>query len=176
MFRRKFLEENSIKFFPNSAGEDYGFNFQITICSPNNRGLKFEQGIAYCWTDRNKNRINTIDFALFESKKGLNENLDYVYTWAINKNINIDRFLFKDFCNHFVLYNYYLNTEQYSENADKYIEWCKPLYKKYYYRFINENIKNIQNQIFKIEQEFYKVFDFYGNQVSWEEFVRLLQG
>lgn len=178
-FRRSFIEENNIKFFCNSAGEDAGFNKQVILLSKENQIARTNQA-TYVWTDWNReNRINTVFFGMFSSKRGLIENLIYAYINAMNNGVSPEKLskeMLSDFIDMYLHYELYLAYRDKLELTDKdfsdFIEWVKPLYNT------NKNaldIEDLQHVILQKRSTLYNGIMYFGEQISFNDFVKLLE-
>ena len=133
-YRRSFIEEKGITFFPNSEGEDAGWNKQV-LMNAGERGVVMLSEPTYVWTDLNKGkRLNTTRFAMFESKKGLVDNMLHVVRNCHKNNIPKEIIMSEMvgfLLDLYVHYNLFLTAPELGVGAkdlDDFISWCRPIY------------------------------------------------
>ena len=180
-YRRNFLRQHKITFFPNSAGEDVGFNEQVRINASPKEVVKINE-YTYAWSDANKeNRINTLKFSLFSSKKGLVDNFLHVLENARINNISKDKIIEKEISyllDLYIHYNFYLSYAEIfnitEEDLKNFIIWSSALYpliKDY-----NFNNPDIFNKLLNKTKSFYDFggYKYAGNRCTLSDFIKLL--
>lgn len=181
MFKRDFIEHSGVRFYSNSAGEDVGFNLQTIMFTKESEFLRLPAP-TYLWTDWNKeNRINTEEFAIFTSKKGLIENIIYAYGIGVKNKvpkIQLDSVLLENFIDLYINFNFYIGQLVDSnilneDNLRTFIKWAIPVYELYK----NINIENVEIEdiIFRRSIEFYSRFKYKGERYSFNEFVEMIK-
>ena len=134
------------------------------------------------WTDWNKdNRINTPEYSLYTSKKGLIENIIYAYKIGVAANVSkpqLEMFVIENFIYLYIVFNFYagelsglnIHTEN---NINLFLEWVIPMYDI----FKNIDIKeiDIEDSIFRCSIEYYQRFKYRGTKYTYNEFIELLK-
>ena len=133
-YRRSFIKEKGITFFPNSEGEDAGWNKQV-LMNAGQRGVVMLPESTYVWTDLNKGkRLNTVRFAMFASKRGLVENMLHVVRNCRRNGIPdevVKEEMVGFLLDLYVHYNLFLTAPELGVSAkdlDDFISWCRPIY------------------------------------------------
>lgn len=180
-YRRSFLTKHNISFYPNSAGEDCGFNKQVMMNASEKSIVQLKEP-CYVWTDFNEeNRINTMKFGIFSSKKGLIENMLHVMKNAMYNKIDpytVYEELLGFFIDLYVQYNMFLcNLDDFkiTENeCDEFLIWCKPIYFVIKNKELDMDICN--NIIFEKTKILYEMMGlkFKGIKCTFEEFIEKL--
>lgn len=153
MYNRKFIDNKKIRFYPNSAGEDAGFNKIVKLLS-NSEIISFIPEITYLWTDANKkNRINTEEFIFYSSKPGLIENMIYVHNKLKEYGISYEELVQDAMVTMVTIYLHFLDLLHYTDEKEKidvYIKFSKKLYKEMYAPYLSditfENLTYIYNE------------------------------
>ena len=148
IYKRKFLEDNKIRFNSTRTNEDNGFNRLIILLSPK---IVYLNEITYVYHDNN-NSITRKDNRLyrFTGLEGYAYNMNWAMEEAIKRNaldLGIAITSIAALCS---MYYYYLELYNIYD-VEKIIKWSKPIYlmyKKYeaiatqYETKILENLKN----------------------------------
>lgn len=162
IYRRRFIEQNGIKFNDSSRGEDLSFNKICKLLSDKDQ-IGYLDIDIYLWTNANDNRINSRIFRNLYSKIGFVENLIYVYKFLGNRrnpNFTVDDMKLDALSNFLSLYFQYeelieiidevkqdMNIQKIRESIDNMIDLYKELYmltyKKYESIITSEDISYV---------------------------------
>lgn len=114
MYKRKFLEENNIRFKYSYSNEDNGFNQLIWLLGAN---IKYIKDYTYVWkyNDKSITRKNNFEYA-YSQQIGYAENITYALETAIKKNSDYDKIA--SLVYEALLYLYF-NYITYEEHIDK---------------------------------------------------------
>ena len=175
-YKRSFIREHHITFYPNSMGEDAGWNRQVFLnAEVFNKTVGTISIPTYTWTDFNKeNRINTIKFAMFESKKGLIDNMLHVIRNANINNLPKEKIIHNTISFMLDLYAHYViflgNEERFTgKELDDYLHWCLPIY-----NFIKDDLEPMEmmegGALEKIYQFYQGGIRYAGIKCSLQEF------
>ncbi len=139
MYSRHFLDEFHIRFYPNSAGEDTGFNKIIKLLSTPEI-ISFIPDVTYLWTDANKgNRLNTEEFAFDTSKPGYIENMIYAHQEIKRCNAPNETLILDAVVTMVSIYLQFLELIHYTQNREHiniYLEYAKRFYNEVYQLYL----------------------------------------
>lgn len=170
IYKRKFLDDNKIKFNNSYANEDNGFNTLIYLLDSN---IGWYDEITYIWC-KNENSITRKNNREYNyiGKYGYIYNMTWAFENAIKRGINNNKIKEKILCVILSIYLYYLEFMS-IEGVEEMLEKSKKL-KKIYEDHKLDDI-TLRNKIF-IEECHYllgelKNVDFLYNKISFEEFL-----
>lgn len=167
IFKRKFLNDNKIRFNNTRANEDNGF---IRLCLFHLPMIKIIDKFTYVYSE-NKNSITRKSNRKYKYT-GLKW-LTYNYNWAMNialkKNLN-QELVFDTATNLLVaMYFYYLDLHN-DYDVDKIFSWCVEI--KYIYDKLKEKYDDKTNFYIDTKQKEYKNINYI---ISFKEFLNRIE-
>lgn len=170
IYRRNFIEKNSIKFNNTLANEDTGFNHIISLIDE----FKYLEDITYIWKYNYKSitRRNNYEYT-FNSLDGYIYNICYSIEEALKKNANIEKVSKLIIGTMYEMYFNYLKYIKY-EKVNNIFIWSKKI--KELFLIYNTKISNYDKKKV-VEEEFYKrignldIIDYLNNRITFDDFL-----
>ena len=171
MYRRKFLDDNNIRFNDTRANEDTGFNKLILLLS----NFDYINEYTYIWKCNKNSITRSTDYNFY----GL-EGFVYNIAWAIEEGIkrkvnpdNIAKLVYENILEMYYRYVFYKDRK----DKDLILKWTYPL-KKYikYISTLDDEVKKciLKDEINKAMQDI-GADGIANNNLGLDEFIKLLK-